>query len=86
LIDFRFLVVELKEALKQQHRLKGVPGNEDAVAAQEAAIQRLLAKIRDALLPGQEYLGMLRDWIRREKSAQQFVDLEQFGIDLEQLI
>lgn len=86
LLDLQEDVIELAAAVTVLDGLKGRTGVDGLVAQQEAAVARLVARVKGRLAPGAEYVAMKRDWIRAEKVAKRLDVLERAGIDLESLL
>jgi uncharacterized protein (TIGR02646 family) len=83
--DFIFKVDQLRRAVENYNSFTAF-GDADGVSRTREQISDLKRKIKGMLSEDAPYLGMLRGWIRREKHARAFADLELFKIDLEQLI
>jgi len=82
----RSAVLELLTAiqLRVELRRRGIDGGLLDINAE--SIRLIRVRVRDLLARKAPYLGMLRDWIRRQKQAGAFADLERCGVDLEAMI
>ncbi len=81
---FRFQVRQLQRTVRRVNRLK-VTGDDVELADALDEVRDIKQQLKRMLAPRSEYLGMLRDWIRREKADGAFPELDQFNLDLEQL-
>jgi uncharacterized protein (TIGR02646 family) len=84
--DFVFQVGQLRKAIRNVNGLTTLGITGPLMDENLDNVRLLKAKLKSMLAPSAVYLGMLRDWIRTQKQAGSFADLEQFGIDLELLI
>ncbi len=75
-------IEQLVRQIKIHNDVIGTPSEPTSIEQ----IRSLRGSIAGLLAPGMQYLGMLREHIRREKAAGHFAILEQFQIDLEALI
>jgi uncharacterized protein (TIGR02646 family) len=83
--DFIFQVEQLRLAVENYNSFKALR-DDASVSRTRQQIRDLKRKLKGMLAEDAPYLGMLHDWIRRQKQARAFADLELFQIDLEQLI